>query len=390
MIRLKHVHIIVATGVWAQDGLRYRRHRLAGFLQKQQETEKVIWLCPTPDRTLSGFTGLPGGILQFAVPDPFPQKAFRFCRFLSFYYKKKLSALHAMLERFRGHAHVFLWFTCPLFPEVMNLYAWDKVIYDCSDFWAAPISGKMSLPYRLRSILISHAERKIISRADLIFCTSDYLRNQVTQRVQPDKCTRVRTYENGVDYSLFTQSSVAAGHVLPEHFTGPVLGYIGGIKPKLDFRLIQDAARKRRDWLFLFVGPDGTGEDPAFRELLQEKNVIWTGSVSPAEVPKYMKLVDVGIMPYKLSPYNAAVFPLKLFEFLAAGKPAVGINLPSTAAYAADSVYAEIDRSDTDTFIHVCEEMLRGKDDPDLKARRTRLAKSRDWDAIFQKMANQL
>ncbi|MFB8735907.1 glycosyltransferase [Bacillus sp. SL00103] len=96
---------------------------------------------------------------------------------------------------------------------------------------------------------------------------------------------------------------------------GTVLGFIGGIKPKLDFDMMAEGARMRPDWTFLFVGPDGTNGDPSFQHALKLPNVIWTGAVAPEEVPAYMKLIDVGMMPYKQSPYNRCVPFLKFTNF---------------------------------------------------------------------------
>lgn len=161
----------------------------------------------------------------------------------------------------------------------------------------------------------------------MIFCTSEYLHQNVADRLQGET-KPVFTIENGVEYSLFAKNKQKADVLNGRE--GTVLGFIGGIKPKLDFKLIKEAAKTKKEWTFLFVGPDGTNGDEDFKALLEEENVIWTGPAAPSEVPAYMNVVDIGIMPYKPSPYNNAVFPLKLFEFLAAGKPVAGMNLPST------------------------------------------------------------
>ncbi|MCY9413064.1 glycosyltransferase, partial [Bacillus haynesii] len=86
-------------------------------------------------------------------------------------------------------------------------------------------------------------------------------------------------------------------------------------------------------------------------------NVIWTGPAAPSEVPAYMNVVDIGIMPYKPSPYNNAVFPLKLFEFLAAGKPVAGMNLPSTKKVEQEHVYRHLTGNDPAEFTALCEEL---------------------------------
>lgn len=384
---MQNIHVVVATGIWEQDQLRYRRHRLADYLQGQPETREVIWLCPSPDQSTAGFSVLKNGVHQYAVADLLPQKVFRFGRFLDLFYEKKLQTLRSRLETLAGHYRFYLWYTCPLFPAALDLFPWEKVIYDCSDLWAAPIGGNMSPAYRMRKLLISRSEQRIIDRADLIFCTSDYLRNQMTQKIQLEKYARVHTYENGVDYDLFDDTT-QAGHILPDHFSGTVLGYIGGLKPKLDFQLIRETASRKPDWFILLVGPDGTNKDSQFQELLQEKNVLWTGSVAPADVPKYMNLIDIGIMPYKPSPYNDAVFPLKLFEFLAAGKAAVGVHLPSTRVYSQKFIYAQLDTSDPDTFISTCEQMEKVKGREDIKMERKSTARRKDWNEIFRKMTD--
>lgn len=386
---MKQIHVIIATGMWEQDGLKYRRHRLAEFLQRQPETQEVIWICPTPDRQFSGFTMLKNGIREFAVQDLLPNRIFRFGRFVDLFYQPKLKSLLSRLFQLNGHFRFYLWYTCPEFPLLPDLFPWDKVVYDCSDLWSAPISGELSPVYLIRQGLILRAEQRIIGRADLIFCTSDYLHEQMLKKVQVDKCSRIFTAENGVAYDLFSRD-LPAVKTLPENFCGTVLGYIGGIKPKLDFELIKQAAVKKRDWLFLFVGPDGTGHDPAFRRLLYERNVLWLGRVAPADVPEYMKLVDVGIMPYKPSPYNQAVFPLKLFEFLAAGKPAVGVHLPSTQKYSEEGVYASLNTDDPDSFVQACEQMEALKNHEDLVAKRRDSARAKDWNEIFRKMLEQV
>jgi teichuronic acid biosynthesis glycosyltransferase TuaH len=90
-----------------------------------------------------------------------------------------------------------------------------------------------------------------------------------------------------------------------------------------------------------------------------------------------MNLIDIGIMPYKSSQYNQAVFPLKLFEFLAAGKSVLGMHLPSTEKYAEESVYVHLDTNDTNQFINVCEQLEDIKNQENYIQRRKALAKTK-------------
>ncbi|WP_182102215.1 teichuronic acid biosynthesis protein TuaH [Niallia taxi] len=381
---MKSIHVLVATGEWENDQLRYRRHRLAEYLQKQEDTHEVIWLCPGKSLDNNAEKLLENGVRQWKIADLGESKLLRFSRFISIFYKNKLASLIAYLRDKKDMYEIKLWYTYPAFPNLANMFPWNKIIYDCSDLWAESINGSKSAVSMLKHKIIHNGESTIINKANIITCTSVFLEEQVKERLQGSSREKVYTYENGVDFSLF-QHKEKADHVIGKG-NGPVLGYIGGIKPKLDFSLIQATAERRPDWQFLFVGPDGTNGNEEFQRLLKLPNVTWTGSVPPPLVSHYMNLIDIGIMPYKPSIYNKAIFPLKLFEFLAAGKAAIGTNLPSTEGYAEKGVYICLEGSDTDSFILACEEMRTNKAVKNIEERRISLAKTKDWNSIFAQM----
>jgi teichuronic acid biosynthesis glycosyltransferase TuaH len=384
MGQMKNIHIIVATGEWGHDQLRYRRHRLAEFLQNHPDTKEVIWLCPTPVKKEKFYTTMSNGIKQWTIQDIFPHKVFRFGRYIDEFHRTKLLPLLLYLKEAQEQYTVNLWYTFPGFPFLSDLFSWNKVVYDCSDLWTSPINGKNSILADFRKNIISRAENRIIQKSDVIFCTSEYLRTRIVEKLGAGK--KVFTFENGVEFTSFANNPTQIDHILPDHFDGTVLGFIGGIKPKLDFDLIQEVVQKKREWLFLFVGPDGTNNHQKFKDLLTESNVLWTGSVAPSDVPKYMNLIDIGIMPYKSSQYNQAVFPLKLFEFLAAGKSVLGMHLPSTKKYAEESVYSHLDTNDVKQFIRVCEQLESTKNHETYIRRRKTLAKTKNWDEVFEDM----
>ena len=379
------IHVIVGAAEWGHDRLRYRRHRLAEFLARQKETKSVIWVCPSPRANDGQMTGIAEGIRQFAVKDLLKQKAFRFGRYTDFCYRNKLSPLLNVLKEEREGARCCLWYTFPGFPLLSELFPWDEVIYDCSDLWAAPISGRAGVLSNIRRNIIKQAEMRIIQRADSITCTSDCLHQEVGKKLENPR-QKVFTIENGVEYDLFSQENKHPDEDILQGRNGPVLGFIGGIKPKLDFALLAETADLRPDWTILLVGPNTAEDEPDFKSLLKRPNVIWSGPAAPNEVPSYMQLVDIGIMPYKNSPYNDAVFLLKLFEFLAAGKPVVGCNLASTAKIKRPYVYEYVEGSDPADFIAACESLLAADRGGSYEALRRELARRRDWNVLFGHM----
>lgn len=384
MNKMKNVHVIVATGKWGQDHLRYRRHRLAEFLKMHSETEEVIWICPSSNKPEKPYEKLENGIIQFPIADILPPRIFRFSRFFDVFYKSKLEPFIQYLTNKKAEKNVkfILWYTYPGFPAISNMFMWDKIMYDCSDLWVAPVGGDSNLLTKLREESIRRSENRIITAASKIICTSDFLGEKIKENPRSSG-KQIVVIENGVEYDLF-QSSQLIHDERMDKLGKPILGYIGGIKPKLDFSIIKKLAREHKDATILFIGPDGTNGDSEFKELLSLPNVVWLGKVNPLNVPSYMSRVDIGILPYKNSIYNQAVFPLKLFEFIASGKLVVGMNLPSTTKYSQENVYYHT--SSGSDFLNVIHEIIVGKIYDKNSEYRKKTAKSMSWEGIFTKM----
>lgn len=380
----KNIHVIVATGVWGQDHLKYRRHRLAEYLLDHPDTEDVIWVCPSPSGAKDEeFTTLENGIKQYVVSDIHPNKLFRFGRYYDLFYKGKLHKLKVLLEESKNKNDLFLWYTFPGFPGVAEIVSWNKITYDCSDLWASSISGDKNIILLMREKSILQAERRIVKKANKITCSSDYLYNNISNLYKVTG--NVYVFENGVEYELFEHIP----NVVEEEKMNNdkvVLGFIGGLKPKLDFRLLQLVMEKKKHWQLLLVGPDGTNGDPKFEHLSGMENVTWTDKVPPSEVPKYMEKITIGVLPYKESEYNNAVFPLKLFEFLGAGKPVVGLNLPSTEKFKEKDVYHYVSSDHDEDFIRECEALMVNVKNSSLVDKRKKIAKEKDWNNIFFNM----
>lgn len=377
----KNIHVIVATGKWDQDNLRYRRHRFAEFLQAHPDTEEVIWVCPTPDPQKDQFLKLPNGIVQYTVQDIHSHKIFRFGRYFDFFYNSKLDKIKEYLKS-KSQYHLNLWFTFPGFPGMLDIVKWDKTTYDCSDLWASSITGNDNVILKLREKSIANAERRIVTLCKNIICTSDYLHDNLIKTYDVKKTINV--LENGVEYELFNKANDSEAKI--KTTDQPTLGFIGGIKPKLDFNLLKQVMELRKEWKLLLVGPDGTNMNTEFKGLLNLPNVTYTGKVSPQEVPSYMEKIDIGVLPYKASEYNNAVFPLKLFEYLAAEKPVVGVNLPSTKKYTQQGVFEYLEENDPNQMVAICEAFIKDKDNIELLNKRKELSKEHDWENIFSKL----
>jgi glycosyltransferase involved in cell wall biosynthesis len=109
---------------------------------------------------------------------------------------------------------------------------------------------------------------------------------------------------------------------------GPVAGFVGRINDRTDLGLLEAIAGRGRS--LLLVGPKDPAFEPArFDALRRRANVRWVGPKPSWALPGYLRLIDVGLVPYRDSEFNRASCPLKTLEYLAAGRAVVATDLPA-------------------------------------------------------------
>jgi len=363
-------HYIVSGAPWNDDGIRYRRNRLSEYLKNDSNTVQVYFICPvgiSVRNTIGSIkrfkhsTGkLPNGIIQIGLPD-----------------YRGLMRYGGLLRRFirrmvrnwfnKNDNRKYIWFTDPSYADLATAFPWDKIIYDCSDLWNREGTG----PSKYSS------ELNIIIQSDIIFATSDYLRNTVYRMGKKN----AYVVENGVAYDSFRTAYPEQLDTIPT----PRIGFAGSLKFKIDYDLLIYLAEKLPHVSLVLIGPNDDRDDTFINGIRQYKNIFWLGKVPYKNIPGYIKALDTGILPYKNVEYNNAVSPLKLFEYLAAGIPAVGTGLPSTEKYSSEGVYYYTNNGYKD-FAEKCLDALQRKDDLKYRDKRLETAAMHDWNTKFQYM----
>jgi glycosyltransferase involved in cell wall biosynthesis len=162
----------------------------------------------------------------------------------------------------------------------------------------------------------------LLRRAEVVTATASQLHESL-QPLRPD----VILSPNAVDFS-FMQRRLAETSAPPEELARfvqhgrRIVGYYGALAKWLDYALLADAAGLRPQYQFVLVGPE---YDSALQRsrLLDLPNVSWLGARPYASLPAYLRYFDVAVIPFKLNAVTQAVSPIKLYEYLAAGKPVV-------------------------------------------------------------------
>ncbi len=105
-----------------------------------------------------------------------------------------------------------------------------------------------------------------------------------------------------------------------------IIGFTGNLDDvRLDYRLIRRLAEGHPDKTLLLVGPINSPK--VYSEGLDKMpNVILTGAKTIYEVPSYLKFMDVAILPSLINKMSRSVYPLKINEYLAAGKSAIATS----------------------------------------------------------------
>ncbi len=181
-------------------------------------------------------------------------------------------------------------------------------IYQCID--------PMVIPYDMKHGILS--EKLLVENSDMVICTSKSLYEQKV-KLNPN------TYfvPNAADVA---HSSKALDDKLPVHpklrnIQKPVIGYFGTIERRIDYALMHEVINANPDKSFVFAGPLYTEHTPEW--FLKTPNVYLLGPVPYSEMPQMLKGFDIAIIPFKKDKVSDTIFPLKLFEYLGAGKPVI-------------------------------------------------------------------
>jgi hypothetical protein len=194
---------------------------------------------------------------------------------------------------------------------------------------------------------------------------------------------RTHLVPNAGDYAHFvraTDRSIAAPEVAG--LRPPVIGFAGNfLASKVDFGLLDEVARSRPDWTLLLIGPSARETQAALERLARLPNVLWLGPKPYAELPRFVAVFDVGLIPYVSNAYTRSCFPLKLYEYLAAGKPVVASGLPELEGMEPDVVLA----SGPGAFVQAIEQALTQRGEAE-KARRMRIASANTWETRTERL----
>jgi glycosyltransferase involved in cell wall biosynthesis len=176
-------------------------------------------------------------------------------------------------------------------------------------------------------------ERSAFAATRLVLAVSEELRDElVAGGVEPE---RIAVVANGVDTDAFAPEGPSRRAAFGERF---VVGFVGGLRPWHAIDALAEAFRKlapdpRFHLLVVGDGPLAGVLEALERELPQR--VTWVRGADHDEVPAWVRAMDVALAP--CPPLERFYFsPLKVFEYLAAGRPVVASAIGQLERLVAD------------------------------------------------------
>ncbi len=233
--------------------------------------------------------------------------------------------IRRVLRRLPGE-RLIVWLSHPLHADALDAFPGRTLAcYDWTDDWAAfdilPVEDPMEI------VVLND---RLLREVDLIFAVSAELERRAAM-VNP------HTYRapNATDPEKLGQA-VGEGPPAAEliGLPRPIIGYVGQVADKMDYELIGQVARARPDWSFVFVGPVWSSKREQVASLKELGNVHFLGVRPFEQLVPYLRGFDVCTLPHAVTPLTRSMDPIKLYDYLAAGKPIVSTPVAGVERFA--------------------------------------------------------
>jgi glycosyltransferase involved in cell wall biosynthesis len=265
-------------------------------------------------------------------------------------------------------------------------------VYDFNDYF--PEGAAMYYDNKTIKNLLYNWGTKLLHKnmrmADLVTAVSppmyEYSKNNGANNVE--------LLTNGVDTELFYPGMDVSGLKTELKINKPVVGFVASVERwfKLEEMLhaFRDISNEFPDVQFLVVG--GSIKTTYYQELVDlvkklklNENTIMTGLVPYSQVPLYINLMDITVIPPIKDDAKMKEFylPNKLFQYMACGKPILTPPFTEILKVADDAV---IKFNNNDELCHKCVELL--SSGAQTNSTGIEIAKKYDWETKAGELEN--
>jgi GT2 family glycosyltransferase/glycosyltransferase involved in cell wall biosynthesis len=252
----------------------------------------------------------------------------------------------------------------PYWTNLAASAAASKLVYDCMDFHAG---------FANTSQAHHEGELALIRLADLTVVSSDYLYD-MAKKAGAKALALIR---NATEYHHFNRAFT------PTRKAGKrVIGYYGAIAEWFDIDLVRAVALAFPDAELRLIGADTVN---AQQQLARVRNIQFLGEWPYEKLPEQLASFDVCLIPFKLIELTLATNPVKVYEYLSAGKPVVAVDLPELKGM--DELIYRC--TDTPSYVDGVREAL-AEDSVAMQRARMAFAEQQTWEHRASALVNAL
>lgn len=242
-----------------------------------------------------------------------------------------------------------------------------KIIYDCMDNYGAFTGAASSI--------IASAESLLVKRADFIVVSSNNLKNKLSENYQNER-EKITVINNGVDMDTFALNNVndtEKGTLVKDNNRKKV-AYIGTVSDWVNIPMIYKLAQEMTDVDFYIVGP--LDRHINMDEYSNLDNMFFTGPRPYYTIPALIKQMDIMIMPFILNEVVESVNPVKIYEYLAMGKPVIATGYSETYKFSDLIETYETEKEFTELLVN---QLSKNISSPEVIEKRITFASNNSW-----------
>lgn len=204
-----------------------------------------------------------------------------------------------------------------------------KVLYDFVDEISEKISG---VPVT-KAILTSHEKLLLDDENVIVISTAMTLKDSV-DKIRKSKKGSILA-QNGVNLTDFTELKNEPGKKIKKIIekNNKIIGYYGALASWFDYEKVETLAKERPDYEIVLIG---VNYDKTLKKsgILRMKNIHYLGIVEYKDlINNYANYFDVCMIPFIKNEITNSTSPVKLFEYMALGKPIVTTDINECKKY---------------------------------------------------------
>jgi len=281
--------------------------------------------------------------------------------------------LNKIIDKLKIKDDYIVWSYNPLTTEYFNQLKPRLFVFDAVDNWSIHPSY-----VKVKNRILDNYQI-ITGKSDIIFTVARELENVFADN------KRVYWVPNGIDFEHYQQEYSLLDKRIAD-IPHPIIGYIGIILGRIDMKIIKYLAEQNPNKSIVLVGSYKGYLHYWDRRLVQElekiNNIYLLGYLPYDQAPMYIQQFDVAIIPHNPDSYVAATNPMKMYEYLACGKPIVATPAPGIDMFDDIAVASE-----PAEFNNKMIEAL-ASDNLDKQTARRALAQTHGWQDRVDQMLN--